>query len=177
MEKALIFDAVRTPRGRGRSGGALHTVSPVRLAATTLVALQERYGLVPDALEEVILGCVEPVMDQGANIARTAVLCAGLADSVPGITVSRFCSSGLDAVNLMAAQVRSGMLSLGAAGGVESMSRVPMMSSGGAWATDPDLAQSIGFVPQGVAADLFSTLHGYTRQECDALAVQSGCAT
>lgn len=173
MEDALIFDAVRTPRGKGRAGGALHTTSPSRLAASAITAVHERQGLPSDAIEEVALGCVEPVMDQGANIARTAALLAGLSDRVPGITVSRFCSSGLDAVNMIAAQVCAGMLDLGLGGGVESMSRVPMMSSGGAWGTDPDLAQRIGFVPQGVAADLFATLHGYTRKNCDAYAVQS----
>lgn len=173
MPDALIFDAVRTPRGRGKKTGGLAEASPSDLAKTVLTALRDRHDLDTALVDDVVLGCVEPVMDQGANIARTAALHAGYAERVAGAQVNRFCGSGLEACNLAAAQVGAGMHDLVVGGGVESMSRVPMMSSGGAWPADPDLAIPSHFVPQGISADLIATKYGYTRTDLDSYAVES----
>jgi acetyl-CoA C-acetyltransferase len=173
MPDAFIFDAIRTPRGRGRAGGGLAGVRPVHLLTGLLRELPRRTGLDPAAIEDVILGCVTPVGEQGANIARTAVLAAGWDERVPGVQLNRFCASGLEAVNLAAAMVRSGWEELVLAGGVESMSRVPMGSDGGALMDDPEISQAAGFVPQGIGADLLATLDGFSREELDAFAAES----
>ena len=170
---AFIYDHVRTPRGRGRATGALHEVSPVQLAAGTLRSLAKRNGLAAGALDDVILGVVSPAGEQGCNIARTAALLAGCGVGVPGVQLNRFCSSGLDAVNFGAAQVMAGQADLIAAGGVESMSRVPMSSDGGAWYSDPGLVYRNRLAPQGIGADLIATIHGYDREALDAYALAS----
>ena len=171
--QAFIFDHVRTPRGKGRPDGSLHQASPVWLLRTLLKALQARSGLDTALVDDVVLGCVTPVGEQGADIARTAVLDAEWAQTVAGVTQSRFCASGLESVNLAAAKVASGFEDLVVAGGVESMSRWPMGSDGGAWFIDPRINHKLGFVPQGVGADLIATLEGFTRVDVDAFAVQS----
>jgi acetyl-CoA C-acetyltransferase len=173
MTDAYILDAVRTPRGRGRKDGSLHTITPVQLAAQTLAALRDRNELDTSRVEDVVLGCVTPVGEQGANIARVAALVAGYDESVPGKQLNRFCASGLEAVNSAAAQVMCGQSDLQVAGGVECMSRVPMGSDGGAWAIDPQVAWQQYFVPQGISADLIATLEGFTREDVDAFAVES----
>ncbi|GMU67969.1 MAG: acetyl-CoA acetyltransferase [Steroidobacteraceae bacterium] len=170
---AYVYDAVRTPRGRGRRDGALHAVTPVDLAATALRAIRDRQGFDTAAVDDVVLGCVEAVGEQGMNIARIAALVAGYDLAAPGMQVNRFCSSGLDACNIAAAQLMAGQSDLVVAGGVESMSRVPMASSGGAWSLDPQVAFSTCFVPQGISADGIATLHGYARGDLDAYAVES----
>ncbi|MET9761776.1 acetyl-CoA C-acetyltransferase [Streptomyces sp. NPDC006372] len=172
MTQALIYDAVRTPRGRGKRG-ALHSVKPVALAAGLLRALVERNRLDTTAVDDVVLGVVSPVGEQGADIARTAVLTAGWSLRPAGVQLNRFCASGLEAVNLAAAKVASGYENLVVAGGVESMSRVPMGSDGGAWVTDPETNLATHFVPQGVSADLIATLEGFTRDDIDAFAAAS----
>ncbi|MFC5907959.1 acetyl-CoA C-acetyltransferase [Streptacidiphilus monticola] len=172
MSEALIFDAVRTPRGRGKRG-ALHRIKPVDLAAGLLRALAERQDLDTARVDDVVLGVVSPVGEQGADIARTAVLVAGWDTRAAGVQVNRFCASGLEAVNLAAAKVASGFEDLVVAGGVESMSRVPMGSDGGAWVADPMTNLQTHFVPQGISADLIATLEGYTREELDQLAATS----
>ncbi len=173
MTEAYIYDAVRTPRGRGRKEGALHGVTPVRLAATALAALAQRNPVDTAAIDDVVLGCVEPVGEQSCNIARIAALMADYDLAAPGFQVNRFCASGLEACNIAAAQVMAGQSDLVVGGGVESMSRVPMMSSGGMWAVDPQVAQKTRFVPQGVSADLMATLFGYSRRDLDAYAAES----
>lgn len=173
MPEALIYDHVRTPRGRGKPDGALHEVSTVDLAVTALGAIRDRNGLDPRRVEDVILGCVDPVGEAGGNVARAAALKAGFGREVPGVQINRFCASGLDAVSLAAAQVISGMKDMAVGGGVESMSRVGMGASGGAWPVDPDLAVPTCFLPQGVAADLIATKYGFTRDDVDAYAVES----
>ena len=173
MTDALIFDAVRTPRGRGKADGGLHEVTPVRLAAGVLEALRERNDLDTALVDDVVMGCVEPVGEQGANITRTAVLDAGYDHRVSGVQVNRFCASGLEAVNMAAAQVMSGQSDLCVGGGVESMSRVPMGTSGGAWMSDPQVAFETYFVPQGISADLIATKYGYSRDDVDSYAVES----
>lgn len=174
MAEAFIFDAVRTPRGKGRlKDGALADVTPVHLARTVLEAIPARLGLDSAEIEDVILGCVEPAGEQGANIGRIAALCSGYDERVPGFQINRYCASGLEAVNLAAAKVKAGDAELVVAGGVESMSRVPMGSAGGAWSTDPQIAWPTHFVPQGVSADLIATLHGFTREDVDGFAVTS----
>ena len=173
MAEAYIFDAVRTPRGKGRKDGALHSVTPIELAATALRALRNRNALDTGYVDDVVLGCVEPVAEQGACIARVAALYADYAQSAPGVTVSRFCASGLEACNQAAAQVMSGQADLVVGGGVESMSRVPMFSSGGAWPTDPQVAAKTYFTPQGISADLIATKWGFSRTDVDAYAVES----
>lgn len=170
---AFIYDHVRTPRGKGKSDGALHEVTPVDLAAQALAALRDRSALDTRLVEDVVLGCVSPVGEQGSDIARIAALVAGYDESVPGAQVDRFCASGLEAVNIAAAKVMAGQALATVGGGVESMSRVPMGSNGGAWATDPAVAFATHFVPQGVSADLLATLHGYSRTDLDAYAVES----
>lgn len=172
MTEALIYDAVRTPRGKGKKG-ALHSVKPVELAAGLLRALAERNRLDTSAVDDVVLGVVSPVGEQGADIARTAVLTAGWSVRPAGVQLNRFCASGLEAVNLAAAKVASGFEDLVVAGGVESMSRVPMGSDGGAWVTDPETSLATHFVPQGVSADLIATLEGFTRSDVDAFAAAS----
>jgi len=164
---------VRTPRGKGRKGGALNEVTPMRLAATALEALRDRNGLDTSLVDDVVLGCVEPVGEQGSDIARVAVLEANYDETVSGVQINRFCASGLEAVNMAAGQVMSGQSDLSIGGGVESMSRVPMMSGGGAWATDPQVAFHTYFVPQGISADLVATKYGYSRDDVDAYAVES----
>ncbi|MGM9489471.1 acetyl-CoA C-acetyltransferase [Ideonella sp. YS5] len=173
MNEAFIYDHVRTPRGKGKKDGALHQASPVWLLRGLFRALQQRQHLDTRLVDDVVLGCVTPVGEQGADIARTAVLYADWAQTVPGVTLSRFCASGLEAVNLAAAKVMSGLDDLVVAGGVESMSRCPMGSDGGAWMTDPVVSQHLGFVPQGIGADLIATLEGFSRADVDAFAVRS----
>jgi len=170
---AYVFDHLRTPRGRGKPDGRLHPATPVWLLRTLLQALAQRHGLDTALVDDVVLGCVTPVGEQGGDIARTAVLDAGWAQSVAGVTLSRFCASGLEAVNLAAAKVMSGMEDLVVAGGVESMSRVPMGSDGGAWIQDARIVESLGIAPQGIGADLIATLEGWGRAELDAFAARS----
>jgi acetyl-CoA C-acetyltransferase len=174
MAEAYIFDHVRTPRGKGKKDGSLHEVTPVQLAAQMLNAIRDRNrGLDTKQVEDVILGCVSPVGEQGANIARTAALVAGYDESVPGVQVNRFCASGLEAVNMAAAKVMSGQSPLAIGGGVEAMSRVPMGSDGGAWPVDPAVAIPSYFVPQGISADLIATKYGFNRDDVDAYSVES----
>lgn len=173
MREALIFDAVRTPRGKGKKSGGLHTARPIHLASTVLNALKDRNNLDTSLVEDVILGCVTPIGEQGADIAKAAALYAGYDQKVSGVTLSRFCGSGLEAVNQAAAYIKSGFTELMIAGGVESMSRVAMGSDGGAMMVDPDAAGKIGFVPQGISADLIATLNQFSREDVDAFAVQS----
>jgi len=173
MTEAFIYDAVRTPRGRGKASGALHSVTPIALAVAALAALRERNALDTAAVDDVVLGCVEPVAEQGADIARVAVLQAGYAETTAGVQINRFCASGLEACNMAAAQVMSGQSDMAIGGGVESMSRVPMGSSGGAWAMDPEVAFHTYFVPQGISADLVATKYGMSRTDVDAYAVES----
>lgn len=173
MEEAYIYDAARTPRGKGRADGSLHEVTPTRLSAGILKAIKERNALDTAAIEDVIWGNVTQIGEQGACLARTAVLASGFAESVPGLSINRFCASGMEAVNLAANQVRGGAGMAYVAGGVESMSRVPMASDGGAIAVDPQVAIGNYFVPQGISADLIATEYGFSREEADALAVES----
>ena len=173
MSHAYIYDHVRTPRGKGKKDGSLHQASPVWLLSTLLRAMQQRLQLDTALVDDVVLGCVTPVGEQGSDIARTAVLDADWAQSVAGVTQSRFCASGLESVNLAAAKVASGYEDLVVGGGVESMSRWPMGSDGGAWFMDPRINQKLGFVPQGVGADLIATLEGWGRADVDAFALQS----
>ncbi|MBL8486957.1 MAG: acetyl-CoA C-acetyltransferase [Rhodocyclaceae bacterium] len=173
MTEAYIYDALRTPRGKGKQGGGLNQATPIHLAATALRALRDRNDLDTSLVDDVVLGCVEPVAEQGADIARVAALYADYAVTAAGVTVSRFCASGLEACNQAAAQVMSGQSDLVVGGGVESMSRVPMFSSGGAWPTDPQVAAKTYFVPQGVSADLIATKWGFSRQDVDSYAVES----
>ena len=173
MTQALIFDAVRTPRGKGKADGALHSVKPVNLVAGLLNALAQRSELDTRQVDDIVLGCVTPVGDQGADIAKTAALAANWDISVAGVQVNRFCASGLEAVNLGAMKVRSGFEDLVVVGGVESMSRVPMGSDGGAWVLDPQTNMHSHFTPQGIGADLIATLEGFSRQDVDAFALQS----
>ncbi|MDX9673718.1 MULTISPECIES: acetyl-CoA C-acetyltransferase [unclassified Pseudomonas] len=173
MTQALIFDALRTPRGKGKADGALHSVKPVNLVAGLLTALQSRTALDTSQVDDVVLGCVTPIGDQGSDIAKTAVQVADWDVSVAGVQINRFCASGLEAVNLGAMKVRSGFEDLVVVGGVESMSRVPMGSDGGAWALDPQTNLHSHFTPQGVGADLIATLEGFSRQDVDAYALHS----
>ena len=173
MTDAFIYDHVRTPRGRGKVDGALHEVTALSLSAQTLTALRERNGLDPVLLDDVVLGCVDPVGEAGGDIARAAALVAGYGDSVPGVQINRFCASGLDAVNFAAAQIMAGQHRLAVGGGVESMSRVGIGASGGAWPVDPSIAVPSYFMPQGVSADLIATKYGFSRDDVDAYAVES----
>jgi acetyl-CoA C-acetyltransferase len=173
MTDAYILDHVRTPRGRGKPDGSLHAITPIQLLTQVLQALRDRNELDTALIEDVIIGCVAPVGEQGANIARVAALNAGFAQSVPGKQLNRFCASGLEAVNTAAALVMSGQADLVVAGGVESMSRVPMGADGGAMATDPQVAWDTYFVPQGISADLIATIHGFSREDCDRYAAES----
>jgi acetyl-CoA C-acetyltransferase len=171
--EAYIYDAVRTPRGRGKSDGSLHEIQPVDLLATVLKAIKDRHNLDTSYIDDVIMGCVSPIGEQGADIARTAVLAAGYAQSVAGVQVNRFCSSGLEAINMAAAYVMSGQVDMIVAGGVESMSRVPMGSDGGALFMNPQLISQHKIVPQGISADLIATKYGYSRNDVDSFAVES----
>ena len=173
MTDAWIFDAVRTPRGKGKPDGALYSVKPVDLAAGLLRSLRARNDLDTAEVDDILLGCVTPVGDQGADIAKTAALVAGWDERVAGVQLNRFCASGLEAVNMAAMKVRSGFEDLVVAGGVESMSRVPMGSDGGAWALDPATNLACQFVPQGIGADLIATLEGFSREDVDAFALRS----
>jgi len=173
LSDAYIYDHVRTPRGKGKKDGGLHQATPVWLLRGLLHALQARLALDTAQVDDLVLGCVTPVGEQGADIARSAVLDAGWAESVAGLTLSRFCASGLEAVNLAAAKVASGFADLVVAGGIESMSRWPMGSDGGAWFMDPRVNAALGFVPQGISADLIATLEGFARADLDAYALRS----
>jgi acetyl-CoA C-acetyltransferase len=173
MTEAYIYDAVRTPRGKGRKDGALHEVTSLRLSAQVLDALKERNHLDGHAVEDVIWGNVTQVGEQGGCLARSAVLASGLDESIPGLSINRFCASGMEAVNLAANQVRGGAGEAYIAGGVEMMGRVPMGSDGAAIAVDPSLAMKVYFVPQGISADLIATEYGFSRDQVDALAVES----
>jgi acetyl-CoA C-acetyltransferase len=171
--KAYIYDAVRTPRGRGKADGALHEVQPIELLSTALKAIKDRNNLDTAHIDDVIAGCVTPIGEQGADIARAAVLHAGYAQSVSGVQVNRFCSSGLESINMAAAYVMSGQLDLMVAGGVEAMSRIPMGSDGGALGMNPDMVATHKLVPQGISADLIATKYGFSRADADAFAVIS----
>ncbi|WP_374415916.1 acetyl-CoA C-acetyltransferase [Ectopseudomonas oleovorans] len=173
MTEAYIFDAVRTPRGKGKKDGALYSVKPVQLIAGLLNALQTRNDLDTSQVDDIVLGCVTPVGDQGADIAKTAAMVADWDVSVAGVQLNRFCASGLEAVNLGAMKVRSGFEDLVVVGGVESMSRVPMGSDGGAWVMDPETNIHSNFVPQGIGADLIATLEDFSRADVDAFALCS----
>ncbi|MEU6534835.1 acetyl-CoA C-acetyltransferase [Streptomyces sp. NPDC047000] len=172
--EAYVYDAIRTPRGRGKASGALHGTKPIDLVVGLIHELRDRFpGLDPAAIDDIVLGVVSPLGDQGSDIARTAAIAAGLPDTVAGVQENRFCASGLEAVNLAAAKVRSGWEDLVLAGGVESMSRIPMGSDGGAWANDPQTNMSLGFVPQGIGADLIATMEGFSRRDVDEYAAMS----
>ncbi|HEY5971061.1 MAG TPA: acetyl-CoA C-acetyltransferase [Pseudoxanthomonas sp.] len=173
MTEVFIYDAMRTPRGKGKKDGGLHQATPVWLLRTLLQALQQRNRLDTALVDDLVLGCVTPVGEQGADIARTAVLDAGWAQSVAGVTLSRFCASGLEAMNMATAKIASGMEDMVVAGGVESMSRWPMGSDGGAWVMDPRVNSALAFVPQGISADLIATLEGFSRTDLDAYAAES----
>src|SRR4051812_16417510 len=172
--EALVFDAIRTPRGKGKSNGSLHTTKPVDLVVGLMHEMLVRNErLDPKSVDDVVLGCVTPVGDQGADIAKTAAIKAGLPETVAGVQLNRFCASGLEAVNIAAQKVASGWEDLVWAGGVESMSRVPMGTDGGAWAMDPETNYDTSFVPQGVSADLIATVEGFDRDDVDAYAARS----
>jgi acetyl-CoA C-acetyltransferase len=173
MTEAYVYDAVRTPRGKGKTSGSLHEVPSLELATQVLKALRDRNNLDTSKVDDVILGCVEPVREQGADIARIAVLNADYAESVAGVQINRFCASGLEAVNMAAAQIMSGQSDMTIGGGVESMSRVPMGAGGGAWSTDPAIAFKSYFAPQGIGADLIATRDGFSRADVDGYAVES----
>lgn len=173
INEALIFDAIRTPRGRGKASGSLHEVKPVSLLVQLLNTLQRRNQFDTQSVDDIVMGCVTAVGDQGAVIAKTAALAAGWNDDVAGMVLNRFCASGLEAVNTAAMKIRSGWEQLVVAGGVESMSRIPMGSDGGAWAMDPETNFKTGFMPQGIGADLIATLGGYSRTDVDNFAMRS----
>ena len=173
MNEAYIYDALRTPRGKGKKDGSLNEVAPIKLASQTLKALEKRNNINTEDVDDVVLGCVHPVGEQGADIARTAVLEANWHQSVGGVQVDRFCASGLEAINIAAGQIMSGQSDMTVGGGVESMSRVPMGSSGGAWMVDPAVAYNTYFVPQGISADLLATKYNYSRTDVDSYAVES----
>src|SRR5471030_1955124 len=173
MIEAFIYDHVRTPRGRGKPDGSLHTATTLQLAATALRAIKDRNHLDTRMIDDVVMGCVDPVGEAGGCIARVGALAAGLGDHVPGVQINRFCASGLDSVNLASAQVMAGQHDMTIGGGVESMSRVGIGAAGGAWPADPSLAVPIYFVPQGISADLIATKYGFSRDDVDAYAMQS----
>ena len=173
MTDAFIYDHVRTPRGRGKVDGALHEVTALNLAAQALGAIKNRNKLDPSVVDDVVLGCVDPVGEAGGDIARAAALVAGFGDGVPGVQINRFCASGLDAVNFAAAEVMAGQHDITIGGGVESMSRVGIGASGGAWPVDPSIAVKTYFLPQGISADLIATKYGFSRDDVDAYAVES----
>ena len=173
MPDAFIYDHVRTPRGRGKADGSLHEVTALNLATQALAAIRDRNKLDPTLIDDVILGCVDPVGEAGGDIARAAAITAGYGNGVPGVQINRFCASGLDAVNFAAAQVMAGQHDMAVGGGVESMSRVGIGASGGAWPVDPAIAVKSYFMPQGISADLIATKYGFSRADCDAYAVES----
>src|SRR5438445_10234290 len=173
MPEAYIYDHVRTPRGRGKADGALHEVTALNLATQALAAVKDRNALDSALIDDVILGCVDPVGEAGGDIARAAAINAGYGNGVPGVQINRFCASGLDAVNFAAAQVMSGQHDMTVGGGIESMSRVGIGASGGAWAMDPAAAIPTYFMPQGISADLMATKYGFSRDDVDAYAVES----
>src|SRR3954453_5282132 len=173
MPDAFIYDHVRTPRGRGKADGSLHEVTALELATQALGAIKARNNLDPALIDDVVLGCVDPVGEAGGDIARAAALAAGYGNGVPGVQINRFCASGLDAVNFASPQVMAGQQDLAVAGGVESMSRVGIGASGGAWPVDPMVAIKAYFMPQGVSADLIATKYGFSRDDVDAYAVRS----
>src|SRR5438477_1863622 len=173
MADAFIYDHVRTPRGRGKADGSLHTASTLHLAATALKAIKDRNRLDPHQVDDVVMGCVDPVGEAGGDIARMGALAAGFGDTVPGVQINRFCASGLDSVNFAAAQVMSGQHDMTIGGGVESMSRIGIGASGGAWPMDPAIAVKTYFLPQGISADLIATRYGFSRDDVDAYAVES----
>ncbi|MQW91332.1 acetyl-CoA C-acetyltransferase [Acinetobacter wanghuae] len=173
MSEAYIIDAIRTPRGKGKKDGSLHQVKPISLLTGLLNELQARHEFDTAKVDDIVLGCVTPIGDQGADIAKTAAIAAGWDNDVAGVQINRFCASGLEAVNLAAQKVRSGWEDLVVAGGVESMSRVPMGSDGGPWALDPETNMACDFIPQGIGADLIATIDGYTRTDVDAFAADS----
>ena len=173
MSEAYIIDAIRTPRGKGKKDGSLHAVKPISLLTGLLNELQNRHQFDTAAVDDIVLGCVTPIGDQGADIAKTAAIAAGWDNDVAGVQINRFCASGLEAVNMAAQKVRSGWEDLVVAGGVESMSRVPMGSDGGPWALDPETNMACDFIPQGIGADLIATIDGYTRADVDAFAADS----
>jgi len=173
MSDVYIYEAVRTPRGRGKRDGSLHGVTPTQLAAQALAALRDRTALDTSLVDDVVLGCVEPHGEQGGDIARTAAIVAGFAETVSGVQINRFCASGLEALNMAAAKVAFGEADFAIGGGVESLSRVPIGSSGMPLAVDPALASCMGFVPQGISADLIATLHGFSRADVDTFALAS----
>lgn len=172
-QTAYIYDAIRTPRGKGKKDGALHQASPIWLTRTLLKEMQQRHHLDTSLVDDIVLGCVTPVGEQGSDIACIAALDAGWDQRVAGVTLSRYCASGLESINLAAAKVMSGMEEMVVAGGVESMSRVPMGSDGGAWYMDPRVNDATGFVPQGVGADTIATLKGFSRSDVDEFATES----
>jgi acetyl-CoA C-acetyltransferase len=173
MAEAMVFDAIRTPRGRGKSSGALHEVKPIALLTGVLKELQKRHDLDTAQVDDVVMGCVTPVGEQGSCIAKTAALAAGWDYKASGVQLNRFCASGLEAVNMAAQKVRSGWEDLVVAGGVESMSRVPLGTDRGPWACDPETAFDTAFIPQGISADLIATLEGFSREDVDAYALRS----
>src|SRR3954453_20192099 len=174
MTEAFVYDAVRTPRGRGKNTGSLHGTKPISLVVGLIDELRKRNPTADlDRLSDIVLGVVSPIGDQGMDIAKTAAIAAGLPDTVGGVQLNRFCASGLEAVNIAAQKGRAGWDEVVIGGGVESMSRVAMGSDGGAWAMDPATAYDTGFVPQGIGADLIATLDGYTRTDVDTYAVES----
>jgi acetyl-CoA C-acetyltransferase len=173
MSDAFIYDHVRTPRGRGKADGSLHEVTALNLATQALAAVKARNKLDPTLVDDVVLGCVDPVGEAGGDIARIAALTAGYGNGVPGIQINRFCASGLDAVNFAAAEVMSGQHDMTIGGGVESMSRVGIGASGGSWPMDPSIALPAYFMPQGISADLIATKYGFSRDDVDAFAVES----
>ncbi len=173
MPDAFIYDHVRTPRGRGKADGALHEVTALNLAAQALAAVKDRNKLDAELVDDVVLGCVDPVGEAGGDIARASALVAGFGDKVPGVQINRFCASGLDAVNFAAAEVMSGQHDMTIGGGAESMSRVGIGASGGAWPVDPSIAVETYFLPQGISADLIATKYGFSRDDVDAYAVES----
>ncbi|MCX6129528.1 MAG: beta-ketoacyl synthase N-terminal-like domain-containing protein, partial [Proteobacteria bacterium] len=172
-QDAFIFDTVRSPRGKGKADGKLYEVKPIRLLSQQLQALQERNNLDTSRVADIIMGCVTAVGEQGGDIAKGAAMLAGWDERVPGVTLNRFCSSGLEAIQSAAAKVASGYEDLVVAGGVESMSRIPMGMDGGAWAMDPETSLKIGFIPQGVSADLIAACEGFTRDQLDEFALHS----
>ena len=173
MTEAYVYDAVRTPRGKGKASGALHEITALSLATQALQAVRDRNDLDTSKVDDVVLGCVSPVGEQGSDIARIAVLNADYAETVGGVQVDRFCASGLEACNMAAAKVMTGEADMAIGGGVEAMSRVPMGSNGGAWSTDPSIALKSYFAPQGIGADLIATKYGFSRDDVDAFAVES----
>ena len=173
MAEAMVFDAIRTPRGRGKASGSLHEVKPISLLTGVLKELQKRHDLDTAQVDDVVMGCVTPVGEQGSCIAKTAALAAGWDYRASGVQLNRFCASGLEAVNIAAQKVRSGWEDLVVAGGIESMSRVPLGTDRGPWACDPETAFDTAFIPQGISADLIATLEGFSREEVDAYAMRS----